>query len=113
MPSEKHNHLIKSPACCKTDGLIGWCVFARKKRCKVVCCKISGIKCRFMPFFGSNTENIVKFEHEVLIVCVGRYLDYVTIRAFIKISLLGGILFLKTVGFGFVWGQSRPNWSNR
>ncbi|HGG8635113.1 TPA: hypothetical protein ACJJT5_001734 [Neisseria meningitidis] len=69
MPSEKHNHLIKSPACCKTDGLIGWCVFARKKRCKVVCCKILGIKCRFMPFFGSNMENIVKFEHEVLIVC--------------------------------------------
>ncbi|RPD12416.1 hypothetical protein JY81_09095 [Neisseria meningitidis] len=66
-----------------------------------------------MPFFGSNTENIVKFEHEVLIVCVGRYLDYVTIRAFIKISLPSGILFLKTVGFGFVWGQSRPNWSNR
>ncbi|EPI6633585.1 hypothetical protein AB9R17_09300 [Neisseria gonorrhoeae] len=31
MPSEKHNHIIKSPACCKTDGLIGWCVFARKK----------------------------------------------------------------------------------
>ncbi|KIF89800.1 hypothetical protein NX90_07030 [Neisseria meningitidis] len=56
---------------------------------------------------------MVKFEHEVLIVCVGRYLDYVTIRAFIKISLPGGILFLKTVGFGFVWGQSRPNWSNR